>query len=61
MRKKAKKSARVFDWVIVRVRGARGEQLGIVSAPTREAAIERAMDEFDLAPIDKKRLMAQPG
>jgi hypothetical protein len=35
--------------------------LGTVSAPTREGAIEQAMDEFDLASIEKKRLMAQPG
>jgi hypothetical protein len=57
--KKARKSARVFDWVIVRVRGARGERLGTVSAPTREAAIEQAMEDFNVAPIDRKRLIAR--
>lgn len=58
---KPRKSAQVYDWVIVRVRGARAERLGTASVPTREAAIEQAMDEFDLAPIDKKRLIAQTG
>lgn len=58
---KTKKSARVLDWVIVRVRGARGERLGTVSAPSREAAIDRAMDDFNVAPIDWKRLIARAG
>ena len=61
MKKKAKKSARVLEWVIVMVRGALGERLGTVSAPTREAAIEKAAKDFDVAPIDKKRASSAHG
>jgi hypothetical protein len=57
---KARKTAQVHDWVIFKVSGARVERLGIVSAPTREAASDQAVKNFDLTPIDKKRLIAQP-
>jgi hypothetical protein len=58
---KAKKTAQAYDWVILKVSSARVERLGTVSAPTREAAIEQASEDFDIEPSDKKRLIAQAG
>jgi hypothetical protein len=45
-------------WLVYRIGGARAAYLGAVKAPDRESALDLALDEFELAPPDRKRLIA---
>lgn len=47
------------DWLVLRLRGARAAQIGIVKATDASKAIAAAVEEFELDPRNSKRLIAQ--
>ena len=48
------------DWLVLRLRGARAAQIGIVKAADAKAAIAAAIEEYELDPRDSNRFVAQP-
>jgi hypothetical protein len=56
----ADKPAKATDWLVYRLGGARAAFLGQVTAPTREAALQAAFDEFVItSPAERKRIIVQ--
>jgi hypothetical protein len=47
------------EWQVIRMR-ARGEYLGVVSAPDQEAALKAALKAFALEKIEETRLLVRP-
>jgi hypothetical protein len=47
---------RKIEWEVIRMR-ARGEHLGVVSAPDEQAALKIALKAFALEKIEEKRLL----
>jgi hypothetical protein len=47
------------DWFIYRTTASRTGYLGLIRAPTAEAAIAKAAEEFKITAKDRKRLIAQ--
>jgi hypothetical protein len=47
------------SWFIYRIVGARKGYLGLIRAPTAEAAIEVAIEEFKLTSESRSRLIAE--
>jgi hypothetical protein len=48
-------------WTVHVMRGARAERRGIVRAPDEASAVERAMEEFQLEPWQRRRVLVRPG
>jgi hypothetical protein len=47
-------------WLAYRIGGARAAFLGHVTAPTREAALQAAFDEFEItSPAEQERIIVQ--
>jgi hypothetical protein len=46
-------------WAIYHIKGTPAKLLGHVEAPDEESAIEKAIEEFKIAPELQKRLLAQ--
>jgi hypothetical protein len=43
------------EWIVSVLRGKRAERLGTVTAPDRDAAIARAIDEFGIVDPERRR------
>jgi hypothetical protein len=53
-------SKKKTDWIVLRLRGARAAQIGMVKATDASKAIAAAVEEFELDPRDANRLIAHP-
>jgi hypothetical protein len=51
--------AKQHRWSIYRLKGTPAKLLGHVEAPDEESAIKRAIEEFNIAPELRGRLLAQ--
>jgi hypothetical protein len=49
----------IHSWAIYRFRGAPAKLLGIVDAADEDAAIAKAIEEFELTGTQRSRLVAQ--
>jgi hypothetical protein len=60
MPKKAEDKTELYSWDIFRLRGTPAAFIGIVEAPDEQAAVKKAIDEFQITnPEQQKRLIAQ--
>lgn len=55
------RAARTKEWVVSMLRGKRAERLGTVTAPDRDAAIAKGIDEFGITdPERQRRVIVRP-
>jgi hypothetical protein len=54
-----KKPKPAYTWRITLIRSSLARWLGTVEAPDEQTAIERAVEEFELSPEERKRVVVQ--
>jgi hypothetical protein len=59
MSRPPKKPTPQYRWAIYHITGTPAKLLGYVEAPDEESAIKQAIEEFNVAPELRKRLLAQ--
>ena len=54
-----RKPKQEYTWRVTLIRSTAARSLGNVEAPDEKTAIEKAVEEFQLSPEQKKRLVVQ--